>query len=153
LSRIQVCTDGAARGNPGPAGAGAVLQTADGKVVGRIGRFLGHQTNNVAEYEAIVLGLQAALELGAKQVRLVSDSELLIKQINGVYRVKAAHLKPFHTQVLALARQFESFEAVHVKRESNKAADQMANRAVDEELDGTLERVGSGSWPEPPAEG
>ncbi len=145
MKRVQVCTDGAARGNPGPAGAGAVLQAADGKVVGRIGRYLGHQTNNVAEYEAIVLGLTAARELGAREVRLVSDSELLIKQINGVYRVKAAHLKPFHAQVLALARGFEAFEAVHVRREANKAADQMANRAVDEDLDGTLELAGDGS--------
>ncbi|MDF1564677.1 MAG: ribonuclease HI family protein [Deltaproteobacteria bacterium] len=139
---MQVCTDGAARGNPGPAGAGAVLQSADGRVLGRVGRYLGHQTNNVAEYEAILLGLRAAQELGATEVRLVSDSELLIKQIKGVYRVKAAHLKPYHADVMRLARTFAAFEAVHVKREQNKAADQMANRAVDEELDGTLERTG-----------
>lgn len=149
MSRMQVCTDGAARGNPGPAGAGAVLQAVDGKVVGRIGRYLGHQTNNVAEYQAIVLGLTAAKQLGATEVRLVSDSELLIKQINGVYRVKAEHLKTFHAQVLKLAREFTHFEAVHVRRELNKAADQMANRAVDEELDGTLER-GDEDWPSTP---
>jgi len=137
--RVQVCTDGAARGNPGPSGAGAVLQNAQGEVILRVGRYLGHNTNNVAEYEAMILGLKAAKEIGAREVRLVSDSELLVRQLQGRYQVKAPHLKKLYEQVKLLSRAFEHFEVSHVLRAKNKAADEVANRAVDERLSGELE--------------
>ena len=131
---IMVYSDGAARGNPGPAGAGAVLVDPAGTVVARLGRYLGKQTNNVAEYQGLLLGLKHAKELGYKQVEVRADSQLLIRQLKGEYAVRHAGLKPLHAEALRLLRSFDRFELKHVPREENALADEMSNRAIDEEM-------------------
>ncbi len=132
--KLLVYSDGAARGNPGPAGAGAVLTRVDGTVVSKVGKFLGTATNNVAEYTALLLGLEVALRVGAQEVEVVADSELLVRQLNGEYKVKSAGLKPLFAQAQALLAKFERWTARHVPREQNKLADEMSNRAIDERL-------------------
>jgi ribonuclease HI len=131
---LRVFSDGAARGNPGPAGAGAVVTTPDGKVLARRGRFLGKTTNNVAEYEGLILGLQAAQELGAREVEVRADSQLLIRQLKGEYAVRHAGLKPLHAEALRLLGSFDRYTLQHVPREENALADEMSNRAIDEEM-------------------
>ena len=131
---VQVFSDGAARGNPGPAGAGAVVLDAQGHVLARRGRFLGNATNNVAEYKGLLLGLEAARELGARVVQVRADSQLLIRQLQGKYQVKHAGLKPLHAEALRLLNQFERHSLQHVPREENALADEMSNRAIDEEM-------------------
>jgi ribonuclease HI len=123
-------TDGGARGNPGPAGAGFVIE-ADGEVVCGGGRYLGECTNNVAEYQALIWGLENVAALGYSAVSVFADSELLVKQINGAYRVKNQGLKPLFVRALELLRGFDAFEVQHVRRESNHAADAFANEAMD----------------------
>lgn len=135
IGLVRVFCDGAARGNPGPAGAGAVVQTRAGEVLARAGRYLGETTNNVAEYEGLLLGLRHARDLGATEVQVLSDSQLMVKQIRGEYKVKAEHLKPLCTQALDALDGFERWQVSHVLREQNSAADQMANRAIDERMD------------------
>ncbi|HEY3449520.1 MAG TPA: ribonuclease HI family protein [Myxococcales bacterium] len=132
--KLLVYSDGAARGNPGPAGAGAVLTRPDGTLVSKAGKFLGTATNNVAEYTALLLGLETALRLGAEEVEVVADSELLVRQLNGVYKVKNAGLKPLFEQAKAMLGRFAKWTARHVPREQNKLADEMSNRAIDEKL-------------------
>ena len=132
--KLRVFSDGAARGNPGPAGAGAVLTREDGTLVAKAGRFLGTATNNVAEYSALLLGLETALRLGAREVEVVADSELLVRQLTGAYKVKNAGLKPLFAQAQALLARFEKWTARHVPREQNQLADEMSNRAIDEKL-------------------
>jgi ribonuclease HI len=132
--RLRVHSDGAARGNPGLAGAGAVLSTPDGAVVERLGKFLGTQTNNVAEYTALLLGLARAKALGAREVEVFADSELMIRQLEGRYQVKAPGLKPLYEQARALLRGFSKVRLQHVPREQNKDADEMSNRAIDERM-------------------
>lgn len=124
-------TDGGARGNPGHAGAGFVIQV-NGETVCAAGRYLGLCTNNVAEYEALIWGLENARSLGYDSVSVFSDSELLVKQLKGVYRVKHPGLKPLFLRSLELLRQFASFEIQHVRREQNAEADALANQAMDE---------------------
>jgi ribonuclease HI len=131
---VRVYSDGAARGNPGPAGAGAVLTDAAGNVIARLGRYLGRQTNNVAEYEGLLLGLKQARELGFREVEVRADSQLLIRQLKGEYAVRHAGLKPLHAEVLRLLRSFDRFDLRHVPREENSLADEMSNRAIDEEM-------------------
>jgi len=131
---LRVFSDGAARGNPGPAGAGAVLMKEDGSVVAKCGKYLGVQTNNVAEYAALVLGLETALRLGANEVEVVADSELMIRQLSGAYRVKSPGLKPLFEQVTGLLARFRKHSARHVPRAQNTLADEMSNRAIDEKL-------------------
>ena len=131
---LIVYSDGASRGNPGPAGAGAVLTRHDGTIVSQVGKFLGTTTNNVAEYSALLLGLETALRLGAKKVEVVADSELLVQQLNGRYKVKNAGLKPLFEKAKALLSRFESWSARHVRRELNTLADEMSNRAIDERM-------------------
>lgn len=130
MNRVTLMSDGGSRGNPGPAGIGFVIE-ADSEVICRGGRFLGECTNNVAEYEALIWGLENVLALGHTAVLVLADSELLIKQINGAYRVKNEGLKPLFVRVLTLRRRFESFEARHIPREKNKQADALANEAMD----------------------
>ncbi len=130
----RLYTDGAARGNPGPAGAGAVILNADGHVVAKIGKFLGESTNNVAEYMGLILGLKRARAMGIKELDVFSDSELLVKQIAGDYAVKAEHLKPLHDEAKALLKGFSFVEVRHIPREENAQADAMSNRAIDERL-------------------
>jgi len=131
VSSIIVWTDGAARGNPGPAGAGAQLTTPTGEVVGEIAEGLGETTNNVAEYTAAIRGLERAAELGATDVVLRSDSQLLINQLSGRYRVKSEHLIPLYRRLRDLARGFERIRFEHVPRERNTEADRLANEGVD----------------------
>ena len=131
---VIVYSDGAARGNPGPAGAGAVLTDSAGNVIARLGRYLGRQTNNVAEYEGLLLGLNHARELGYREVEVRADSQLLIRQLKGEYAVRHAGLKPLHAEALRVLRSFDRFDLQHVPREENALADEMSNRAIDEEM-------------------
>ena len=132
--RTRLYTDGAARGNPGPAGAGAVIVSPDGHIVAKIGKFLGESTNNVAEYMGLILGLKRAKAMGIKELDVFADSELLVKQLSGDYAVKAEHLKPLHDEAQALLKAFTEIQVRHIPREENTAADAMSNRAIDESL-------------------
>ena len=127
--------DGAARGNPGPAGIGVQITDADGEVLAEIAGGLGETTNNVAEYTAAIEGLKKARELGAARVLLRSDSQLLINQLTGRYRVKSAHLVPLHRELRALAVGFDDITYEHVRRERNTEPDRLANEGVDAWLD------------------
>ncbi|NNC20401.1 ribonuclease HI family protein [Corallococcus exiguus] len=134
LNRVRVYSDGAARGNPGPAGAGAVLTNAEGAVVARLGKFLGHQTNNYAEYMGLIIGLQHAKSLGAREVEVFADSELLIRQLGGKYQVKSPSLKPLFQEAQKLLATFGKVRLAHVPRAQNAEADEMSNRAIDERM-------------------
>jgi ribonuclease HI len=133
-TRTRLFCDGAARGNPGPAGAGAVIVSPEGHIQARIGKFLGESTNNVAEYMGLILGLKRARAMGLRELDVLSDSELMVKQLNGQYAVKAEHLKPLHDEAMQLLGAFPGITVRHVPREENKLADEMSNRAIDERL-------------------
>ncbi len=124
-------TDGAARGNPGPAGAGVSLEDAQGEVLAEARRFLGKATNNQAEYEALILGLEHAKKLGADKIEVRADSELVIKQMLGEYRVRDAQLRVLYQRAQTLAGGFQAVDYVHVRREYNRRADRLANQAID----------------------
>jgi ribonuclease HI len=128
---LIVNADGAARGNPGPAGIGVHITAPDGSVVDDIAEGLGETTNNVAEYTAAIRGLERASELGADHVTLRSDSQLLINQLSGRYRVKTPHLVPLFRRARALAAGFSTIRFEHVRRELNVEADRLANEGVD----------------------
>ncbi|MEB3827169.1 ribonuclease HI family protein [Phormidium sp. CCY1219] len=131
---VMVYSDGASRRNPGPAGAGAVLTDERGEVLYEVCQYLGQTTNNQAEYSAAILGLEKALEIGATKVLLKADSQLLIKQINGEYRVKNPDLKPLYEKVIFLLDRFDSYDPPqHIPRQQNHLADAQANRAIDEQ--------------------
>lgn len=131
--RILIYTDGAARGNPGPAGAGAILRDAEtGETLAEIADFLGVRTNNYAEWTAVELALAEALRLGAARVDLRLDSELVARQISGRYRVKHPDLKPIHARVMAQLATLAGYTVAHVPRELNKDADRLSNVAIDE---------------------
>jgi ribonuclease HI len=131
---VIVETDGAARGNPGPAGIGVVVAEPDGEVLSTIAEGIGETTNNVAEYTAAIEGLRRARELGATEVLLRSDSRLLVEQLAGRFKVKNERLKRLHRQATDLARGFARIAYEHVPRESNKHADALANEGVDDWL-------------------
>jgi ribonuclease HI len=135
-------TDGGARGNPGPAGAAFVLEAEDGSVVRSGGRYLGETTNNVAEYEALIWGLETAIDHGVHRLEVCADSELVVRQVNGVYKVKHPNMKPLHARVAALIRRFERVDVRHVRRADNTLADTLANEAMD-----THGEVGDGIGP------
>lgn len=129
----MIHTDGAARGNPGPAGAGAVLRDAvDGTLVAELAVFLGERTNNYAEWTAVELALEEALTRGASRIDLRTDSELVARQIAGRYRVKHPDLKPIHARVMALLARFAGYTVGHVPRELNREADHLSNVAIDQ---------------------
>jgi ribonuclease HI len=131
--RLLIHTDGAARGNPGPAGAGAVLRDGtDGSLVAEIATFLGIRTNNYAEWTAVELALEEALAHGAKHVDLRMDSELVARQISGRYRVKHPDLKPIHARVMAQLARLDGYTVGHLPRELNKEADRLSNVAIDD---------------------
>jgi len=129
--KARLFTDGGARGNPGPAAYGFVLETEDGTVLAAEGEAIGVATNNVAEYRGLVAGLRKALELHVPEVEVVSDSELLVKQMRGEYRVKNEGLRALFVEASTLARRLESVEYRHVKRAHNELADRLVNEALD----------------------
>jgi dinuclear metal center YbgI/SA1388 family protein len=130
-ARHHLYTDGGSRGNPGPAGIGAVLLTASGTVVEELGDFIGKATNNVAEYQALLAGLELALDRGVERLDVFLDSELVVRQVNGQYKVKDAGLKPLHAQACLLLSRFHEVDVKHVRREQNAEADRLVNQAID----------------------
>ena len=129
--KVVVHVDGGARGNPGPAAAAAVISTPDGEEIGDAAERIGTATNNVAEYRALLLGLRRARELGATEVEVVNDSELVAKQVNGAYKVKHAAMKPLFIEAQELLRGFERWSMRSVPREQNADADALVNQALD----------------------
>jgi len=129
---MTVCIDGASRGNPGNAAIGVVV-LQDGVPLRAFGETIGVATNNVAEYRAFLRGLEEADSLGARVVRVQSDSELLVRQLSGRYKVRSTALVPLHRRALAAMRRFDRVQIVHVPRELNAAADALANQALDEQ--------------------
>jgi probable phosphoglycerate mutase len=129
--KVRLYTDGGARGNPGPAAYAFVLEAEDGTVLAAEGQAIGVATNNVAEYSALVAGLERAVELGLDDVEVVSDSELLVKQMRGEYRVKNDALRALSLEAAALARKLRRVEYRAVRREHNELADRLVNEALD----------------------
>lgn len=123
--------DGASRGNPGEAGIGYVIADREGAVLKEESDYLGQATNNVAEYTALVRSLQNSLKLGARRVKVYSDSELMVKQIKGEYKVKNPGLAPLYRQAMELISQLEAFNIIHIPRDRNKKADELANKGID----------------------
>ena len=129
--KARLSTDGGARGNPGPAAYGYVLEADDGTVLAAHGQAIGVATNNVAEYRALVAGLEKAVELGVRELEVVSDSELLVKQMKGIYRIKNETLQELARQASRLARQVGRVRWTAVRREHNELADRLVNEALD----------------------
>lgn len=129
--KITIFADGGSRGNPGPAASGAVLTDESGDVLREVGTFLGVATNNVAEWTGLITGLEAALELGATDVTVRMDSELVVKQLSGAYRVKHPNLIPLHAKAKTLLRKFARTDIAHVPRKANAAADAVVNQTLD----------------------
>jgi ribonuclease HI len=129
--KLVVHVDGGARGNPGPAAAGAVISTADGDVLAEAAQAIGVATNNVAEYRGLLLGLDKARELGASEVEVVNDAELVAKQVNGTYKVKHPDMKPLHAAALRALADFERWSIRSVPRAQNAGADALVNQALD----------------------
>ena len=131
--KLVVHVDGGSRGNPGPAAAAAVVSTPDGDVVDEAAQTLGRATNNVAEYRGLLLGLERAAALGADEVEVINDSELIAHQVNGRYKVKHPDMKPLHAAALEALRQFERWTVRPVPRAQNADADALVNQALDGE--------------------
>lgn len=129
--KLTVHVDGGSRGNPGPAAVGAVVSDGDGQVLREEGRVIGRATNNVAEYRALLLGIELATELGADELDLVGDSELIVKQVRGEYRVKDPGLKPLHAEVKEALAPIRAWSIRHVRREKNAEADRLVNETLD----------------------
>ncbi len=129
--KVIVHVDGGARGNPGPAAAACVLSTPDGELLGEHTQLLGATTNNVAEYRALLLGLRHARQLGAQEVEVVGDSELIAKQVQGVYKVRHAAMRPLHAEAMAALAGFARWSIRTVPRAQNAAADALVNAALD----------------------
>lgn len=129
--KLTVHVDGGSRGNPGPAAIAAVVSDESGEVVDSAGQVIGPATNNVAEYRALIFGIERATALGADELELVGDSELIVKQIRGEYKVKDANMKPLHAAARAKLADFDSWSIRHVKREHNAEADRLVNEALD----------------------
>jgi len=124
-------SDGGARGNPGPAGYGVVVQDESGRKVAALSEYLGHQTNNFAEYQGLIAALEYAIKHGPKAIKVISDSELLVRQIKGIYKVKNATLQELHGRAKELIAQLDWFSIGHALREHNQDADRLANEAMD----------------------
>src|SRR5580658_5278195 len=138
-------SDGGARGNPGPAGYGVVIQDPFGRKVAQLSEYLGHQTNNFAEYQGLIAALEYALQHGPKALKVISDSELLVRQIKGIYKVKNPTLQDLHARAKELIAKLEWFSIGHALREHNQEADQLANEAMDKGMGRGPARVGTGS--------
>jgi ribonuclease HI len=124
-------TDGGARGNPGPSAIAAVLKSTDGSITKELGRYIGHATNNEAEYQALIMGLELAKDEKVKNLKCLLDSELVVKQLNGEYKVKISHLKEHYKKIKDLEKNFELITYNHVRREQNKEADALVNKVLD----------------------
>ncbi|MGH2976154.1 MAG: ribonuclease HI family protein [Solirubrobacterales bacterium] len=129
--RLVVHVDGGARGNPGPAAIAAVVTNPDGEPISQSAETIGSATNNVAEYRALLLGIERARELGADEVELVGDSELIVRQVQGAYKVKDRALRELHGRVKGALAEFEEWTIRHVRREDNEHADRLVNEALD----------------------
>lgn len=129
--RLTVNVDGGARGNPGPAAIGVVVRDEDGAVLAERAERIGRTTNNVAEYKALLLGIATAAELGGSEVELVGDSELIVRQVEGRYKVKDANLRELHAEATRELSQLDSWSIRHVKRAQNADADRLVNAALD----------------------
>ena len=129
--KATLFADGGSRGNPGPAASGAVLFDEGGEVLREVGTYLGTATNNVAEWTGLITGLEAALELGVDDLAVRLDSELVVRQVDGQYRVKNAALVPLHAKAKALLRRFARVDVRHVPRKENAAADALVNQVLD----------------------
>ena len=138
LPDIVAHIDGGSRGNPGPAAYGVAIKTVQGEPVTAFGKFLGETTNNFAEYQGLLAALEYALEHGYPRVRVLTDSELMARQISGQYKVRSPDLKPLHEKARALIARLESFSIRHVYREQNREADRLANKAMDDAERGIL---------------
>jgi probable phosphoglycerate mutase len=133
-SQVTLFADGGSRGNPGPAAGGAVLVDARGVVLQEVGVYIGRATNNVAEWRGLIAGLSAALNAGVEELSVRLDSELVVRQLTGVYRVKHPDLIPLHKTARALLGKFKSIDIAHVPRAKNKEADAVVNRVLDEAM-------------------
>jgi ribonuclease HI len=131
MDKLTVNVDGGARGNPGPAAIGAVARDSSGEILQERGERIGRATNNVAEYRALLLGIELAAELGASELELVGDSELIVRQVEGRYKVKDATMRELHAQVKQALAPFERWSIRHVRREHNADADRLVNAALD----------------------
>ena len=149
IDTFVLFTDGGSRGNPGPAAAGFVLADGRGQTVHAAGHFLGRTTSNVAEYRALLEGLSEALRRGVKRLAVRSDSELMVRQLQGAYRVRNEGLKPLYKEALKKLDRFESVEVVHVRRERNVQADRLVNEALDRQAD-VGDAAGEPACPWPP---
>jgi ribonuclease HI len=134
-------SDGGARGNPGPAGYGVVIKDETGRKVAALSQYLGHQTNNFAEYQGLIAALEYALQHGPRALKLISDSELLVRQIKGIYKVKNAALRDLHGRAKELIAQLDWFSIGHALREHNQEADRLANAAMDKGMGRTVARM------------
>jgi ribonuclease HI len=132
--KVVVHVDGGSRGNPGPAAGAAVIRAKDGELLAQVSELLGVATNNVAEYRGLLLGLRRARELGATDVELINDSELVAKQLSGLYKVRHPDMRPLHAEALAALRAFEHWSIRSVPREQNAAADALVNATLDAAL-------------------
>ena len=140
-------SDGGARGNPGPAGYGVVMQDEAGVKVAALSEYLGYQTNNFAEYQGLIAALEYAIRHTPKALKVISDSELLVRQIKGIYKVKNAALQDLHARAKELIAQLEWFSIGHALREHNREADRLANEAMDRGMGRDTTRVGAGDPP------
>jgi ribonuclease HI len=143
-------SDGGARGNPGPSGYGVVIKDESGRKVAALSEYLGHQTNNFAEYQGLIAALEYALQHGPKALKLISDSELLVRQIKGIYKVKNATLQDLHARAKELIKQLDWFSIGHALRENNQEADRLANEAMDRGMGRSVERVAASDPPARP---
>lgn len=128
---ITANVDGGARGNPGPAGYGAYIRDAEGRVIAQLSEYLGHKTNNFAEYSALLAALDYAIAHNYRALKVISDSELMVRQMTGQYKVNSADLKPLYEKARSLVRQLDKFAIEHVLRVKNQHADRLANAAMD----------------------
>lgn len=147
VSWVTAHIDGGARGNPGPAGFGVHITAADGKTLAELSEYIGHKTNNVAEYTALLAALDYAIQHKLSALQVVGDSELLVKQIKGQYKVKSPDLLPLYERARSMIRKLDRFEVRHVLRAKNKDADRLANLAMDRGMGKTLDATTSHPLP------
>ena len=129
-NKLYIYTDGGSRGNPGPSGIGVIIQDSKRKKIKEISKYIGEATNNIAEYNALLHGLEEADALKASDIVVYMDSELLVRQLSGEYRVKDEAMRPLFEKALAILKRFDSFEIKHVAREKNREADKLVNKAI-----------------------